>query len=93
MNLRIGYSKQAEKFLQKHYHLLTKEDCNTLLAKAMKKMLHFEAINVDVKPLKGYNDRTYRIRTGSIRIIFSYLHDEIVVVSVQTIDFRGNVYE
>lgn len=54
--------------------------------------MKIEQINIDLKPLKGEFTGMYRLRKGNIRIIFSYEQGEIVIASVETVDFRGNVY-
>lgn len=54
--------------------------------------MKIEQINIDLKPLKGEFAGMYRLRKGNIRIIFSYEQGEIVIASVETVDFRGNVY-
>jgi len=55
------------------------------------KLNHLD-VNIDLKKLKGIFNNTYRIRKGNIRIIFQYYKQEIHIVSVENIDFRGNVY-
>jgi mRNA-degrading endonuclease RelE of RelBE toxin-antitoxin system len=88
----IVYSKNAEAFIEKNTALLDYSTSNTLLIKAMRSLLHIESSNIDLKMLKGTSSPVYRIRKGSIRILFRYENGEIIVVHVETIDFRGNVY-
>ncbi len=87
----VRYSKQAEKFFQKS-HTLQREEVRTMLVQSVKNLLKIEATNLDVKPLKGALAGMYRLRKGDIRILFSFQNDEIIIVSVEAIDFRGNVY-
>lgn len=58
----------------------------------MRSILHIEQSNIDLKKLKGISPAIYRIRKGDVRILFRYENGEIIVVHVETIDFRGNVY-
>lgn len=88
----IVYSKSAEAFIEKNSVLLDFATSNTLLIKAMRTILHIEQSNIDLKKLKGISPAIYRIRKGDIRILFRYENGEIIVVHVETIDFRGNVY-
>lgn len=41
---------------------------------------------------KEFKDH-YRIRKGDIRIIFSFKNNELIIVNIKKIDFRGNVYK
>jgi len=93
MNLRIDYSKQSIKFLKKNPHLLTIEQVDELIIKAMKRLLKNENTNIDLKSLQGDKKGYYRIRVGNIRIIFSFLENQLVVASVENIGFRGDIYK
>ncbi len=93
MNLRIDYSKQSIKFLKKNPHLLTIEQVDELIIKAMKRLLKNETTNIDLKSLQGNQKGYYRIRIGNIRVIFSYLENTIVIASVENIGFRGDIYK
>ena len=93
MNLRIDYSKQSIKFLKKNPHLLTIEQVDELIIKAMKRLLKNENTNIDLKSLQGDKKGYYRIRVGNVRIIFSFLENQLVVASVENIGFRGDIYK
>jgi|WetSurMetagenome_2_1015567.scaffolds.fasta_scaffold31208_6 mRNA interferase RelE/StbE len=93
MNLRIDYSKQSIKFLKKNSHLLTIEQVDDLIIKAMKRLLKNENIAIDLKSLQGDKKGYYRIRVGNIRIIFSFLENQLVIASVENIGFRGDIYK
>lgn len=43
----------------------------------------------DIKKLKGFKEKVYRLRTGKIRIIYKVNNNSIVVIDI---DFRGNIY-
>lgn len=87
----IRYSKQAEKFFL-HNHGFSREETRVIVVQALRHLMKIEQINIDLKPLKGEFTGMYRLRKGNIRIIFSYEQGEIVIASVETVDFRGNVY-
>jgi len=93
MKLQIDYSKQAQKFLMQNEAILTIEQTNKLIIKAMKKLLKIENTNIDVQAMKGEWCGFYRIRVGNVRMIFSYQNDVIIIVSVLAIGFRGNIYK
>ncbi|OQW87578.1 MAG: hypothetical protein BWK78_08945 [Thiotrichaceae bacterium IS1] len=89
MKLRIDYSRQAQKFLDHNSTVLTVAQVDMLITKAMKKLLKMENTNIDVQALRGDRRGSYRIRTGKVRIIFSYQSGVVMVVAVVAIDFRG----
>ncbi len=93
MKLRIDYSRQAQKFLNLNGTVLTVTQVDTLITKAMKKLVKMEDTNIDVQALKGNRRGFYRIRTGKVRIIFSYQSGVVMVVAVVAIDFRGGIYK
>jgi mRNA-degrading endonuclease RelE of RelBE toxin-antitoxin system len=88
----IQYSKSAQKFITKNSNLLTLDDANALLAKATRKVLHYEENNADVIALHGGLRGSFLVRTGNIRMIFSLHNGVAVVVAVEAIGFRGGVY-
>ena len=87
----IRYSKQAEKFFL-HNHRFSREETRIMVVQAVRYLMKIEQVNIDIKPLQGEFAGMYRLRKGNIRIIFSYEQGEIVIASVETVDFRGNVY-
>jgi mRNA-degrading endonuclease RelE of RelBE toxin-antitoxin system len=90
--VEIQYSKQADKFFAKH-HALSKEEARMLLVKAVRQLLQMDnTATTDVKPLSGPLKGSYRIRKGNVRIVFSYRNGSMIIVSVEAIDVRGNVY-
>lgn len=91
-NIEIQYSKHAEKFFAKQ-HRLSKEEARELLIKAVRHLTKRELNNIDVKFLTGEMQGLYRIRKGNVRIIFSYHNETMIIVTVENIDVRGNVYE
>lgn len=93
MNIEIIYSKSALSFLDKNISAITRDESDQLIIKAVKKIYKLSIESVDLKTLKGESG-VYRIRKGNIRIVFSLDKDgNIVVVSVNNIDFRGNIYK
>ncbi len=47
MNLEIGYSKKANKFLEKNSKTLTEKEVDTLIILAIKKIYKIEKTNID----------------------------------------------
>lgn len=87
----IRYSKQAEKFFL-HNRRFSRQETRVMVVQAVRYLMKIEQGNIDIKPLQGAFSGMYRLRKGNIRIIFSYEQGEIVIASVETIDFRGNIY-
>ena len=93
MNLKISYSKDADKFLSKNQNKIKEEKVDKLIISAVKKILKIEESNVDLKKLKSKQKGSFRIRKGDIRIIFSLKKDKIPMAFINHIDFRGNIYK
>ena len=91
-NLEIQYLKKADKFLAKNSNVITKNDVDALMIKAVRKIFSDEDVNIDLKSMSTM-DNYYRIRKGNVRIIF-YIdeNDELIVSVVETIGYRGDVY-
>ena len=70
MNLKIGYSKKANKFLEKNSKTITEKDVDTLIISAIKKIFKIEKSNIDLEKLKGKLKGCFRIRKGDIRPYF-----------------------
>jgi mRNA interferase RelE/StbE len=45
--------------------------------------------SADTKKLKGFRDNVYRLRLGTIRIIYEIVETNIVIIDI---DYRGNIY-
>jgi len=89
MSWSIEYSKDAQKFLDKH------QDIEETLIDEIKKFilkLNGEKVSINLKKLHGVWEGYHRIRKGKIRIIF-YLDYPDCIVYIDTIDFRGDVYK
>lgn len=67
---------KIDKFLNR----LSKQESSKVL-KAISDILSFRTDNYDLKKLKGYTD-VYRIRVGTVRIIFRQLDDDIEILDV-----------
>ena len=94
MTLEITYSKQSLKFLKKNNEIIDVSKLRELLFKAARRIISKEDVNVDLIPMKGEFLGLFRIRYRNIRIIFQIDSDnQITVVFVETIDFRGSVYK
>ena len=92
MNLEIGYSRKANRFLEKNPDTTTEKEVDTLIVSATKKIFKIDNPNIDLKKLKGRLKGYFRIRKGDIRIIFSLKEGKILKVLINDIDFRGNIY-
>jgi mRNA-degrading endonuclease RelE of RelBE toxin-antitoxin system len=93
MNLKISYSKEADKFLKKNKDKLKEAETDELIIEAIRKLFKIEETNIDLKKLKGRERGSFRIRKGDIRIVFSFKKEKILHAMIKTIDFRGNVYK
>ncbi len=92
MNLKISYSKEANKFLKKNLNAITEDEVDELIISAMKKIFKTEEISVDLKKLRGKHKGSFRIKKGDIRIIFTLRKEKILTAFIKNIDFRGNIY-
>lgn len=43
----------------------------------------------DIKKLEGFDDKTFRLRIGKIRIIYRVDKKEVTIIDI---DYRGNIY-
>lgn len=93
MNLKISYSKEADKFLKKNQNIIAEEEVDKLVISAVRKIFKTEETNINLKKLKGKHRGSFRVKKGDIRIIFSLKKDKILEVLVNDIDFRGNIYK
>ncbi len=85
---RIDYSRDADKFIQKHnIQVEVREELKKLLIR-----MKGEDVNIDLNKLKGDWVGYNRLRKGKIRIIFEVNKNEKVLF-VERIDFRGDVYK
>jgi len=93
--LQIHFERKADKFFNKGS--IEKKEVSGLIIKAIRKLsgqAAFGGENVDVKYLKGEFKGYLRIRKGDLRIVFKIAEDEnLIIVTVSNIDFRGNVYK
>ena len=92
MKIRILYRKESEKFLQKNSNVITEDKVDKLLKSAARLIIFKENINIDLKKMKSTVQNLFRIRNGKVRIIFKVLKNDIVILTVEDIGFRGNIY-
>jgi mRNA interferase RelE/StbE len=89
--LKINYERKAEKFFNKK--TLDKNEVNELIIKVIKKLSGYDE-NIDFRQLKGEWKGYFRIRKNDLRIIIKVIEDEnLIVITVVNIDFRGNIYK
>ena len=84
----IQYTKAADKFLKDH------ESLRTQYENALRELIagdHPET--VDVKRIQGKRSTYYRIRLGNYRIVYTIIHNKIVVVCTLLAGPRGDVYK
>lgn len=92
MPIRFIYSDQAEKFVRKNSDQLSFEKVEEAIRLSFKKIHHRERNNADVKKLKAEWKGHWRVRLGSIRIVFRYENGEPIITYITRIEFRGSVY-
>jgi mRNA interferase RelE/StbE len=83
---RIVYSSRAEKIIKK----LSKEVSSDIY-EALNDLVDGKQ-NVDVKQLKGYRDKRYRLRVGDYRVIYATWEHQVVVYVIDA-GHRKEVYE
>ena len=84
----IQYTKAADKFLKAH------EEIRKQYEEAIHELLlgdHPE--KVDVKRIQGKWQDVYRIRLGSIRLVYTIIEGKIVVIKTLLASPRGDVYK
>ena len=84
MNRRVEWAKQALKSVSRT-DLPTRRN----ILKAIDEFA--EENKGDVRRLSGSTERTYRLRVGGWRVIFSYLHDGSLFI--ERVGPRGDVYK
>jgi len=89
MGWEIALSRQAEKFLAKNH--LTDQFVIAPIGRAVRRLFG-ESASVDIKRLSGAWAGYYRIRSGKVRIIFSFDAGERRIF-VEVIDYRGDAYK
>ena len=92
MPIRFIYSDQAEKFVRKNSDSLSFEKVEEAVRLSLNKILSRERNTADIKKLKAEWKGHWRVRVGSIRIIFRYENGEPIITYITRIEFRGSVY-
>ena len=82
---KLIYHKDALKFLAKQEKAVQER-----IAQGLRSLLKIPPEG-DIKPLKGYPG-VYRLRIGSLRILFEINHIEKFVY-IRAIDSRGGIYK
>ena len=90
--IKIDLGRSADKFLRRHPNQIREEELKEHIRKAVRKLTHEEINNSDVRELKGALKGYYRLRIGDIRIMFKYEGQNVRIVRVYELDFRGNIY-
>jgi len=92
MPIRFIYSDQAEKFVRKNSDHLSFDKVEDAVRLALKKILRRERNTANIKKLKAEWKGHWRVRLGSIRIVFRYENGEPIITYITRIEFRGSVY-
>lgn len=87
MKWLIEYSRDADRFIEAQS---IQGEVKKLIEGFLRR-LRGESINVDVKKLKGDWKGFFRIRKGSLRIIFS-VDTTQGSIYIERVDFRGDAY-
>ncbi|CAD7289583.1 hypothetical protein LMG7974_01660 [Campylobacter majalis] len=86
MNVKINFTKKADKFFFKH------EDIRDKFIQNIAKFISGE--RVDIKALSGTDEPIYRMRIGKFRVIFSInANGDIIVVVALDAGSRGDIYK
>ncbi len=83
----IELSRKSAKFYQKADTIIVRR-----LNAAFDQLASDPFHHYNIKPLSGELQGSYRLRIGSIRIIYS-VDDAIKIVHIEVIGFRGDVYK
>lgn len=85
----IEFTKKAKKFFNKQDSVTKKRLKHSLLQLAENPR---DNTNKDVKLLKGASEPTFRLRVGSIRVVYKLEDDQLLIIVID-IDNRGQVYK
>jgi len=83
----VELSRKAAKFYKKA-DTVTVRRLNAAFDQLTKDPFH----HYNIKPLSGELQGSYRMRVGSIRIIYS-IDDAVKIVYIEVLGFRGDVYK
>ena len=84
----IQYTKAADKYLKAH------EPLRVQYENALRELMTGEhPEKIDVKRIQGKHNSYYRIRLGNHRVVYTIIHDKIVVVCTLLAGARGDVYK
>ena len=75
MKLEIFYKKVVTKFIKKNN--FSKEELDSLIIKAIKKIVKKEDINIDLKKFITQDDELFRIRKSNKELYFLLIRMEI----------------
>lgn len=85
----VRYSKKALKFIKSRTDV-EKANLKAVIDNNLKRL----PATGDIKPLVGYSDGRKRLRVGSIRIIFRYDDEDVLLVlNILDIGNRGDIYK
>ena len=83
----VKLSRKAAKFY-KNADTVTVRRLNAAFDQLTEDPFH----HYNIKPLSGELQGSYRLRVGSIRIIYS-IDDAVKIVYIEVLGFRGDVYK
>ncbi|CAM4038622.1 type II toxin-antitoxin system RelE/ParE family toxin [Cohnella lubricantis] len=85
LGYKLTYHKDAVKFIAKQEKRIQEQ-----ITQGLKGLLIIPPVG-DIKPMKGFIG-LYRLRIGTLRILFEINHDEKVVY-IRAIDSHGGIYK
>lgn len=88
ISLEIQYTKAADKFLKQHEEIRERYEQDLV-----KLMSNDHPETVDVKKIKGKHNDYYRIRVGSVRVVYTLFNGKIIVVTTVLAGPRGDIYK
>lgn len=89
---RFIYSDQAAKFLSRNAGSIDYERVEVGLKLAANKLLFNERNTADVRKMEGEWRGYYRLRLSRFRVVFRIIEGETVLLVIEEIERRGNVY-
>jgi len=92
MIFEFHYRRQAEKIIEKNSHLASLDDWERAMASAVRKIRKLEVNSTDVIKMTGGWEGHWRVRIGTMRAIFRFEGQDLVLVYVERVEFRGKVY-
>lgn len=86
--MKIEYSKSALKYLAGLQRKIAEKIIEAIQG------LAYSPPKGDIKPMRGYNDGTMRLRVGGYRVLYRYdKNGELQILYIIDIGLRGDIYK